>query len=137
VAGSSAKGGNFVETMLRLAGEGRELRVVDDQVLTPTYTVDLAQGLYQLVDSSRYGTYHITNAGSCSWYQFAARILALADVEADLQPTTSEAYSSPARRPAYSVLDNTVAHEAGVTPLRSWEEALAEYLRAKGYIREK
>jgi dTDP-4-dehydrorhamnose reductase len=135
VAGSSGKGGNFVETMLRLAREGRSLRVVDDQVLAPTYTADLARGLRELVATGHYGTYHITNAGSCSWYQFAALIFALAGIAADLQPATSAAYGAPARRPAYSVLDNAAAHAAGVTPLRSWEAALADYLRAKGYLR--
>jgi dTDP-4-dehydrorhamnose reductase len=137
VAGSSGKGGNFVETMLRLAREGRELRVVDDQVLTPTHTVDLARGLYQLVETGLHGTYHLPNAGSCSWHQFAVRIFDLANIDADVQPTTSAEYGAPARRPAYSVLDNTAAHEAGVTPLRPWEEALGDYLRAKGYVGEK
>jgi dTDP-4-dehydrorhamnose reductase len=134
VAGASGKGGNFVEAMLRLAGEGREIAVVDDQELSPTYTADLAAKLRELVAAARSGTYHITNSGSCTWYQFAKRVFALAGVEPDLRSTTSRAYGAPARRPAYSVLDNAAIRTLGLAPLRSWEEALEAYLRAKGHI---
>ncbi len=86
VAGSSGKGGNFVETMIRLAQEGKPIRVVTDQVLTPTYTKDLSQKIKELSQTGAYGVYHITNSGQCSWYEFAAKIFELLDIEARFRP---------------------------------------------------
>jgi dTDP-4-dehydrorhamnose reductase len=126
--GSRKKGGNFIETMLKLAAAGRSLKVVEDQVLTPTYTPDLAAAIVELLRTEAYGLYHATNGGDCSWYAFAGAIFELAGVEADLSPTTTAEYGAKAPRPAYSVLDNTKLHAAGVTPLRSWRDALAAYL---------
>ena len=128
VAGSSGKGGNFVELMLRLAREGKEIKVVNDQTLTPTYTVDLAAALARLVHTQRYGLYHITNSGECTWYQFAAKIFELAGVQAKLEPTTTAAFGAPARRPAYSVLAHKALLAAGLSEMRPWPEALAAYL---------
>jgi len=122
---TTGKGTNFVETMLRLASQGKPLKVVNDQVLTPSYTADVAEAAIQLVQSNRFGLYHLTNAGHCSWYEFARTIFELAGVKADLSPTTSREYGSKARRPAYSVLESEFGH----TPrLRPWREALAAYL---------
>lgn len=130
-ASASAKGGrgNFVETMLRLAREGREIRVVSDQVLTPTSTRDLAQKLLPLLRSDRYGLYHMTNTGHCSWFEFAQEIFRLAGVRPQLQPTTSAAFGAKATRPSYSVLDNLAYREAGFTDFRPWQEALGDYLK--------
>jgi dTDP-4-dehydrorhamnose reductase len=128
VAGSSGKGGNFVELMLRLAREGKEIKVVNDQTLTPTYTVDLAAALARLIHTQRYGLYHITNSGECTWYQFAAKIFELAGVQAQLEPTTTVAFGAPARRPAYSVLAHKALLAAGLSEMRPWPEALAAYL---------
>ncbi|HEV8308728.1 MAG TPA: dTDP-4-dehydrorhamnose reductase [Methylomirabilota bacterium] len=135
VAGSSGKGGNFVETMLRLAREGKPIRVVDDQVLTPTYTADLAEGVARLlaVDPPG-GIYHLTNEGACSWLEFAGRTFELCGLRPALAPTSSEAFGAPARRPSNSVLLNTRATALGLAPLRPWPEALAAYLRAKGHL---
>jgi len=134
VAGSSGKGGNFVETMLRLARAGKEIAVVDDQVLAPTYTADLAEGIARLLAvSPPGGVYHLTNAGACSWLEFARRIFALCGVAPTLEPTTSAAFGAPARRPPQSVLANTRATALGLPPLRPWSDALAAYLRAKGH----
>jgi dTDP-4-dehydrorhamnose reductase len=135
VAGSSGKGGNFVETMLRLAREGRPLRVVDDQVLTPTYTRDLAGAVARLIERDPPGgIFHLTNAGACSWFEFARRIFALCGLAPDLAPTTSAAFAAPARRPANSVLLNARAAALGLPPLRPWPEALLAYLRAKRHV---
>jgi len=135
VAGSSGKGGNFVETMLRLARAGRDITVVDDQILGPTYTADLAAAIARLVAADPPGgIYHLTNAGACSWFEFSHRIFALAGLKPKLEPTTSTAYRAPARRPAHSVLANTRAAALGLPPLRPWPEALEAYLRAKGHI---
>ena len=134
VAGSRGKSGNFVETMIRLAKEGRPIRVVDDQVLTPTYTHDLAQKIKELSDTEAYGLYHITNAGHCSWHEFAARIFALLGLNPDFEPTTTAAFGAKARRPAYSVLAHRNLQAIGIDILRPWTEALEAYLRAKSYL---
>jgi dTDP-4-dehydrorhamnose reductase len=135
VAGSSGKGGNFVETMLRLGREGKPIRVVDDQVLTPTFTADLARAVRDLLAADPPGgIYHLTSQGACSWYAFACRIFALAGLTPDLQPTSSEAFGAAARRPANSVLLDTRTAALGLFPLRPWPEALRAYLRAKGHL---
>ncbi|MDY7042250.1 MAG: dTDP-4-dehydrorhamnose reductase [Chloroflexota bacterium] len=134
VAGASGKGGNFVELMLRLAREGRDIKVVDDQVGSPTYTVDLARKIAQLVKTEHYGLYHITNAGECTWYQFAREIWELSGLHPNAEPTTTAAFGAVATRPAYSVLDNAALRAIGQNEVRTWREALAAYLREKGHI---
>lgn len=129
--GSRAKGGNFVETMLRLAAQGKPLRVVHDQVVAPTSTVDLARKISQLIETEGYGLYHIVNAGSCSWFEFARTIFEIEGIEADLQPTTSEAFSAPARRPAYSVLLNRRLKLLGLDDMPDWKDAVRCYLTAR------
>jgi len=131
VWGSGGKGGNFVETMLDRARQGRALRVVADQVCTPTYTVDLAAALADLVATGRYGLYHLTNAGCCSWLGFAQAIFQLEGLRPDLSPVTSREYGAAARRPGYSVLAPTASTALGLPPLRPWQEALAAYLRER------
>jgi dTDP-4-dehydrorhamnose reductase len=126
VWGTGGKGGNFVETMLRLAREGKPLRVVSDQTCTPSYTVDVAATVAELVGSDRYGLYHVTNSGSCTWYEFAKAIFDLAGQEASVTPITSQQYGAAARRPAYSVLRNSAV--SGIASLRPWKEALKAYL---------
>ena len=126
--GSGSKGGNFVETMLRLSSQGQRIRVVNDQVLTPTSTRDLAEKLVPLIHTEQYGLYHMTNTGECSWYEFAQEIFRQARLSPDLAATTTEAFGARAGRPAYSVLDNYAFRKAGFSDFRSWQEALAEYL---------
>jgi dTDP-4-dehydrorhamnose reductase len=130
-AGSSGKGGNFVETMLRFAGQGKLIRVVNDQRLTPTSTRDLAEKLVPLIHTQQYGLYHMTHTGECSWYEFAQEIFRQFGLSPDLAPTTTEAFGAKARRPAYSVLDNYAFRLAGFADFRPWQEALAEYLRER------
>jgi dTDP-4-dehydrorhamnose reductase len=133
VMGSSGKGGNFVETLLRLSREGKPIRVVDDQVLTPTYTHDLARQIKALAQTDAHGLYHMTNGGQCSWYEFASTIFELLGVKPDFGPTTTAAYGAKARRPAYSVLAHANLRHVGLDDLRPWPEALAAYLAEKGY----
>jgi dTDP-4-dehydrorhamnose reductase len=130
--GSGGKGTNFVETMLRLAREGRPLRVVNDQTCTPTSAADLAGAVVRLLGMNRPGLYHLTNAGACSWHTFAAAIFALAKVSANLTAVNSAEYAAAARRPRYSVLEPAAARAAGLAPLRPWREALADYLEQRG-----
>jgi dTDP-4-dehydrorhamnose reductase len=128
VWGSGGKGGNFVEAMLRLAGQGKPLRVVADQSCTPTYTTELASATASLATTGRYGLYHVTNSGSCSWYEFAQAIFERAGIKADLAPITSREFGAAARRPAFSVLSTSAYHSLGLSPLRPWPEALTAYL---------
>jgi dTDP-4-dehydrorhamnose reductase len=128
LAGSRSKAGNFVETILRLAADGREIRVVGDQIVTPTNAGELARKVRQLVETDAYGLYHISNNGACSWYQFARAVCELSGVQANLSETTSAAYGARATRPAYSVLDNTNLRSLGLDDLRPWRDALADYL---------
>ena len=136
VAGASGKGGNFVETMLRLAKERDELRVVNDQVFSPTYTRDLAEKIAQLIETGYYGIFHITNKGSCSWYEFAREILRLAGLKTPVIPITSDRYPQIARRPRYSVLDNYHLRLLGIDDMRPWQEALKNYMISKGHIKQ-
>lgn len=135
VAGSSGKGGNFIELMVRLARERGKVTVVNDQIMTPTYTADLAETINRLLTTTAYGTYHITNSGACSYYEFAQAIFRELGLSVDLQPITTEAYGAAARRPLYSVLDNGRLHGIGLPTLRSWNHALHAYLLAKGHRR--
>lgn len=126
-AGSSGKGGNFVETMLRLARERGYARVVNDQTLAPTYTIDLARKVADLIQSGQYGLYHVVNDGQCSWHDFAAAIFELANCTVTLEPTVT-APDSPVRRPTYSVLARTHLQRIGLDDMPHWRDALARYL---------
>ncbi len=123
--------GNFVETMLKLADKGGLIRVVNDQILTPTFTKDLGGTIAELVDTDKYGTYHITNSGECSWYEFGKTVFELSGLSPDYGPVSSSKYGAKAKRPEYSVLDNTSIHSLGITPLRPWKEALKQYLNLR------
>jgi dTDP-4-dehydrorhamnose reductase len=124
------RGKNFVTTILEKAAAGERLRVVDDQVGSPTYAVDLADAVGLLLSRRLNGLYHVTNGGSCSWYEFARQILRLAGVTAPLSRISSAELSRPARRPAYAVLENAAWRTAGLPPLRPWPEALGVMLAA-------
>jgi dTDP-4-dehydrorhamnose reductase len=138
VAGASGKGGNFVETMIRL-GKAGPVRVVDDQVMTPTATADLARAVAALLvaDGERAvapGVYHVTSAGQCSWHFFAKTIFELCGLDVDLTPITTAQSGSKARRPAFSVLAHDKWMQAGFAELRPWRTALTDYLRAKNHL---
>lgn len=135
LAGSSGKGGNFVESMIRLAREGSPIRVVNDQILSPTYSADLAGMIERLIHTEAYGLYHVSNSGQCSWYQFADQIFALLSLRPNFGPTTTAAYGAKARRPAFSVLAQTALERLGLDRLRPWPEALRAYLHEKGHLR--
>lgn len=129
--GSREKGSNFVEMMIALARQGKPIRVVNDQVATPTSTRDVAAAVRQVVATDRYGLYHLTNAGQCSWYEFAAAIFESAGLRPDLTPVPSSEFPLRAQRPAYSVLDNHRLRSAGFTELPHWRDALSHYVRGR------
>ena len=122
-------GRNFPATILKLAETRTELPVVRDQVGAPTYTVDLAAALVQLLRSSYYGTYHINNAGSCSWYELALFVMQQRPaLTMEIKPIPASEYITPTRRPAYSVLDRMALRAQGADSMRSWQAALTEFL---------
>jgi len=132
-SGDHAEAGNFVNTILRLARDGRHLRIVNDQMCTPSFVPHVAEAVLFLVDAAiggnaPWGTYHVANSGETTWYQFAKELCRQAAVEATLEPISSEAYGAAAPRPAYSVLDTTKYREAGGPELPSWQQGLADRL---------
>lgn len=124
-------GRNFVKTILGKVRDGEPLRVVDDQVGSPTYARDLADAVALLLSRGLTGLYHVTSGGACSWYEFAREILCLSGSDLNsLSRISSAELDRPARRPAYSVLENAAWQAAGLPPLRPWPEALAAMLTA-------
>ncbi|WP_406534473.1 dTDP-4-dehydrorhamnose reductase [Methanobrevibacter sp.] len=121
-------GRNFPRTMLELAKNHSEITVVYDEVGSPTYTLDLAYGISQLIETEHYGIYHLTNSESCSWCEFARFIFEVADVDVEVIPVTASEFARPAPRPSYSVLENKNWIDNGFKPLRSYKEAIKEYI---------
>lgn len=124
-------GNNFINTMLRLGQSHTTLRVVNDQVGTPTYTLDLARLLVDMIETEKYGIYHATNEGGyISWYDFACEIFRQTDLPVTVQPVTTAEYGqSAAVRPFNSRLDKTKLVTSGFVPLPDWRDALERYLR--------
>lgn len=120
-------GPNFVETMLKLAGEKDSLSVVNDQHGSPTLTCDLAEAVCELIkggaDQYPFGVYHLTNSGSCTWYEYTCKIFEYSGIKTPVRPVTSGEFPRPAKRPAYSILNNNKC-----SALRPWSAALKYYL---------
>ena len=132
--GSAGKKGNFVLTMLRLARERGEVRVVNDQTCTPTFAKYAAMAIAALVGADRTGTFHAVSSGACTWYEFAVEILRRAGVSAKTRPVTSEEFFDGVRRPAYSVLDCARFEQATGQRIPSWKDGLRDYLTEIGEI---
>jgi len=122
-------GKNFVKTMLDLAKINSEITVVNDQRGSPTCTVDLAYCISELVKTGKYGAYHVTNSGECTWYDFAKNIFELANVDVKVKAVTTDEYPTLAKRPEYSVLSHEKWNKMGFKPLRSYEDALRSYMK--------
>ncbi len=131
VFGSNGK--NFINTMLRIGKEKGKASVVNDQVGSPTYTYDLARLLVDMIQTDRYGTYHATNEGLCSWYEFAVEIFRQAKLSMEVTPVTSAEYGARAKRPANSRMNRDKLDENGFRRLPPWQDALARYLKELGY----
>jgi len=125
-----AGGPNFVDTILRKARAGERLKVVDDQRGSPTFTVDLAEGLTRLLATGRTGTFHCTNSGDCTWYDLAAHVIAHAGAATSLERTDSAGFPRPAKRPAYSVLSNAAFEAATGWRMPHWKDAVDRYLES-------
>lgn len=125
-------GQNFVKTMLRLAETHDTLRVVNDQFGSPTYTHDLARLLVDMILTDKYGVYHATNEGNCSWYEFACAIFKEAGLSVNVIPVTTEEYGARAKRPANSRMNKDKLTQMGFERLPAWQDALRRYLQELG-----
>lgn len=134
VAGSSGKGGNFVELMIKLGKERGEVKVVNDQVLTPTYTKNIAENLNLLLKTDYYGLYHMTSEGECSWWEFAKEIFNQLKMKINCQPVDSNHFPTRAKRPKYSVLAKTNLKKINLNKMNYWKTNLKLYLKEKGYL---
>jgi len=132
--GSASKGGNFVTRMIARGREFGTLKVVADQLLTPTFTADLASGILAAVDAGVAGTLHLTNSGATSWHGFTESIMELTGNEVHVEATTTAIASGAADRPLNGVLWSPVSEQSGLAPLRPWRTALTDYLERAGVL---
>lgn len=122
-------GNNFIKTMLRLGRENGSVRVVDDQIGSPTYTYDLAVLLVDMIETEKYGEYHASNEGTCSWYEFAKEIFAAAGMnEVEVTPVSSEEFPAKAKRPKNSRMSKEKLVKNGFNKLPSWQDAVKRYV---------
>ncbi|ETA80692.1 dTDP-4-dehydrorhamnose reductase [Youngiibacter fragilis] len=121
-------GGNFVKTIMKAGKERGALQVVDDQTGNPTNVEDLCHHILKLAETEEYGVYHCTGAGECSWYDFASLIIEYAGIEATVAPVSTDQFPRPARRPAYSSLDNMMLRVTVGDNMRPWQDALKSFM---------
>lgn len=122
-------GNNFVKTMLKLSETMDEIKVVDDQIGSPTYTVDLAEKIAELCVTEKYGTYHISNEGHCSWYEFACEIFQLTDKKVEVMPCSTKDFQQIAIRPRYSVMKKYFLKLNNFPDIKLWKKSLVEFLK--------
>ena len=122
-------GKNFIKTMLNLAQTHDKLTVVNDQFGSPTYTYDLAVLLVDMIQTEKYGIYHATNEGICTWYEFACEIFKQAGVKIEVEPVSSDMFPTKAKRPENSRMDKGKLEEQGFHRLPTWQDAVARYVR--------
>lgn len=135
VAGSAGKGGNFVESVIKRARDGQPVEVVDDMIMSPTYTLDLAEMTWTLLAREvPGGLYHVTNGGTASWYEFTRKVFSLLNLPAPKAIRAAD-WPSKVRRPAFSALRSERLPELGIQPLRVWQEAVRAYLIEKGHLK--
>jgi dTDP-4-dehydrorhamnose reductase len=133
--GSHGKGGNFVETILAKARSGDTIQVVSDIRMSPTYTIDAARLLEELIRLEAGGLYHASNSGYCTWYEFAFQAIRMAGLRAHVEPVSSDLFPTKARRPKNSGLSNALLERTLGHSIGPWLEALRAYLVEKGYAR--
>lgn len=126
-------GKNFIKTMLNLGKTHDHLTVVNDQTGSPTYTYDLARLLVDMIQTDKYGRYHATNEGLCTWYEFACEIFKQAAIDVSVAPVSSDEYPAKAKRPSNSRMDKSKLIDNGFTPLPTWQDALSRYLKEIEY----
>lgn len=121
-------GNNFVKTMLKLAETHDQINVVDDQCGCPTYTYDLAEKIIELFETDNYGTYHVSNSGSCTWYEFAKAIFEIKGMSVRVIPVTTKEFPRPAKRPKNSVFEHLALELNGFTKMLDWDKALCKFI---------
>ncbi len=124
-----AKGGNFINTMLRLYREGKNIKVVADEVLTPTWTVEISRQIEVMIEKNLTGLFHVTQEGNCSWHAFSAAIFEILNIQINIEKTTVTSFPAPIKRPHYSVLENKALKEADCNIMQHWKDALTEFLK--------
>ncbi|HAP21574.1 MAG TPA: dTDP-4-dehydrorhamnose reductase [Lachnospiraceae bacterium] len=122
-------GSNFIKTMLRLGKERGTVSVVSDQIGSPTYTYDLARLVVDMIQTDKYGVYHVTNDGICSWYEFACEIFKQTGMDVEVMPLTTAEYPAKAARPFNSRMSKEKLERAGFEILPAWQDALKRYLQ--------
>lgn len=122
------EGKNFVRTMIDLSKSNKEVKVVNDQIGSPTSTEELSNMIEKLIETENYGIYHGTCEGYCSWYELTCEIYRLLDIRTKIVPVTTEEFPRPAKRPKYSVLENKKLNGLGIYKFKEWQEALKIYL---------
>ena len=131
--GSKSKGYTFIDRILQQGRAGDPIKVVTDMTFSPSYTRHVARAIRSIVETAPFGLYHVTNSGSCTWFEFAAEALAAAGIEANITPILSADWNDGVRRPANSALAHEGLLVAGVEDLPSWKEAVAQYLRERSF----
>ena len=132
-AGCWGKGTNFIDAIIAMAAKGEPFKVVNDQTVTPTSTEELSLIISKLLETDNFGTFHLTNRGECTWFEFAQEILRITGHKTELIPVSSKEYKTKAIRPSYSVLKNQRAEQMGLDLFSHWRSALNSYLITKGY----
>ena len=127
-------GNNFVKTMIKLGQERKSINVINDQIGSPTYTYDLAKLIKVMIKSDKYGIYHATNEGVCSWYEFALEIFKKLNIKIDVNPVSSDEYNSVAKRPKNSRLSKEKLIKSGFEKLPTWQDAIERYLEELSYL---
>ncbi|MFF2594193.1 dTDP-4-dehydrorhamnose reductase [Priestia megaterium] len=130
-------GANFVKTMLKMGEDRKEISVVADQKGCPTYTLDLANSILEFIRTEKYGIYHVSNSGSCSWYEFAKAIFDITGMDVDVKPCSSQDFPRPAARPKYSVLEHQAVKMNSFRQMNHWEKSLASFLSSNRVFNNK
>jgi dTDP-4-dehydrorhamnose reductase len=131
---TSRKGSTFPEKMIQKAKSGEELRVVDDQYMSPTYTFDLARTTIAMLEAGGEGVFHVAGGDGCTWWEFASEAIRLSGMEPAIEKISASEFAAPAKRPAYSRLDSARLEGLGVAPMPPWQDALRRYLAEKGLL---
>ena len=123
-----ATGRNFVNTVVKEAGDGKALRLINDQTGSPTWAISVAEATLDLVDEGASGTYHVSDSGEVSWYEFGREILSICGIKTEIEPISTEAWHAPAARPRYSVLDSSKAEFLLGRGMTNWKDSLNKFL---------
>lgn len=134
-AQSSSKSDNVINAILKRTRQRSDILAVKNQILSPTYTVNIAENLKELLKTTHYGLYHMTSGGQCSWYEFVSEVVRLLKSPVNVMPVQAAAYYTQVKRPHYSVLENAHLKEIGLYTMQSWQENVQRYLTDQHFIK--